>query len=109
MSDNTVSDIPDRTDPRRTITSRAAALSIWADTQRQRAPELEWQRFDELIEELKAAVPGTGPVKDETAYWRAHSILEMMVTAFTHGEVDRSPDAYVLEAAIAELDKGIEF
>ena len=108
MNDQSVTQIPERDDPRRTITSAAARLEMWADQQRQRSPELEWQRFDELIEQLKAAVPGSGPVKSESAYYRGHSILEMMAEKFNE-DADLASEAYVLEAALEQFDKAIKF
>jgi len=103
-----VTQIPERDDPRRTMTQCAAALWIWADMQRQRAPELEWERFDTLIEELKAAVPGTGPVKDENRYIRGRGLVQLVLEKFREGDhCHMEGDA--LQIALEELDAGIDF
>lgn len=81
---------------------------MWADMQRKRAPELEWERFDTLVEELKATVPGTGPVKDETRYVRGHAILELLLSHFQEGDYCHN-EAATLEVAMQEIDAGIEF
>ena len=109
MSDQSVTQIPERDDPRRTITSTSAHLETWADQQRQRAPELDWERFGELLEELRAAVPGCGPVKSEEAYYRGLSIIQMMVEKLLNDDADLASEAYVLEAALEQFDKAIKF
>jgi hypothetical protein len=105
---NSVTEIPHRSDPRRTITSTAAGLEMWADMQRKRAPELEWERFDTLIEELKAAVPGTGPVKDEGRYVRGRGLVQLVLEKFREGDHCHM-EADALQLALEELDAGIDF
>ena len=103
-----VTAIPERDDPRRTIRSASARLEMWADMQRKRAPELEWERFDELVEELKAAEPGNGPVKDEDSYTRGHAVLELLLSNFREGDYCHN-EAATLEVALEKLDAGVEF
>jgi hypothetical protein len=86
MSNHSVTQIPERDDPRRTITSASAGLEIWADVQRQRAPELEWQEFDRRLAELREAVPGTGPVKDENRYVRGRALVKLLLEKFREGD-----------------------
>lgn len=108
MSENSVTQIPERDSLRRTISNASARLEMWADMQRKRAPELEWEQFDGLIEELKATVPGTGPVKDEARYVRGRAVLELLLSHFHEADYCHN-EAAAMEIALEEMNAGVEF